>query len=283
MNRPRIDYLMATLGAALMLQFGVPANAQYREGQPPTLLAPPRAPDRSAAIGGSFASAYARVGHPRLVVFWNREFSDEVSSSYRDHLHLTETKRGKSSALSETTAGPTGVSTLTTVESGRIRSLDATEGSERVTSARPRLLDEAVDWKVEQAFGAALSRAGVRLIDRAAMIRLQGVSQNAGERANVQDIEARGLIGKADLVIEVLQTADPQAQDGISFRVTVRDVRAEELLASFSTNGRPPPVRTGYVAGADGFVRAAPPPVVPADIGNELANQTMLALARSWR
>lgn len=251
--------LTLALCAAITV-IAVPVSAQYRTGQPDVIDAPVRGPDAATQAIASFAPAYRRAGSPRIVVFWNRNFDDEVSSSYRttreyeDHVDGNGNQYGRSSS-----------------------------GEERKTSKRSDLVDEPVDWEMEGAFNSTMSGAGARLVDRASIMRTQGEADGAEERANVQGIETRAITGKADITVEILSTYDSRSKKGITYRIVARDVRNALILVDFTTSGAPPTPHLELVAGPDGFEREKPPVPGPNDFGRQLAVELMQALNRNWR
>lgn len=234
-------------------------RAQNGEERPPIMQPRPRAPDPASVAVSNFVPAYRRAGNPRIVIFWNREFSDEVSSEYRTVTEYEDIDDGQG------------------MKSGR-----SSVGEQRKTTKRKALVDEAVDWDLEGAFNQMLGRSGANMVDRTSIMRTQGVQDGAEERANVQAIETRAVAGKADLMVEILRTVDQRSPDGITFRIVVRDVNDARILADFTTDGRPPAQRMGLVAGPDGYERAKPPEPGPDDIGRQLAVELMQALTRNW-
>lgn len=249
---------IAPLVAAIAIPFA--ASAQFREGVPETLDAPVRQTDPATVAAANFAPAYRNAGNPRIVIFWNRHFDDELSSRYRTTTEYEEHNDGN----------------------GNVRGRSST-GNERKTNKRSDLVDEPVDWEMEGAFNSALSGAGARLVDRASIMRTQGEADGAGEYENVQSTETRAITGKADITVEILSTFDSRTDKGITYRIVARDVRNASILADFTTTGTPPTPRMGLVAGPDGFERAKPPVPGPDDYGRQLAVELMQALVKNWR
>lgn len=281
---------MRTLIAALLTLTATAAAAQYRDepaGPPPGAYrdgpevmrpAPPPPPPGMVAAG-NFRAVYAKAGRPRMMVFWNRALSDEVSSNYRDNLHA-ETS-AQSDARSTVVGTRSGYDASSQANSRA--SLDVSSGSERVEQGRLNPLDESVDSSVESAFSDTLAQNGAQLIDRNLAMRTGRGSRGAGSRPNMQQIETDAATARADLLIEVLQTSAPGTPTGAVFKVTVKDIKRARLLAAFTTAGNRPYRKPPLIAGPGGFVRAAPQGTSPDGVGNELANQTMAALARSLR
>lgn len=225
-------------------------QGQYRDGQPMVLAPPPEAPSQSAVASSRFRQAYLRAKNPRIVVFWNRELDDEVATTYKERI-----------------------------------TADGRAVEERLVNRRADLVAEPVEWEVERAFMRMLSASGVRLVDRKAMMRLQGLQDNAQRGVNYQAVEMRALVGRVEIMIEVLQTEDRRLAEGISFRVTAKNVRTAEVLADVVSSGKPParrmPLVTADVPG--GFVRAQQADATPADIGRQLAVELMNSLASNLR
>lgn len=228
-----------------------------REGQPAVQRPASPPPDARVGIRSRFRAAYARANSPKMVIFWNREFTDEVGTGY-DLVQSSDSfveRRGSSiSAGSETRLG--------------IRST--------TDNRRESQLSEAGDFDCEQGFQGALGQAGARLIDRTAIMRTTGAARGAGATANVQELETQAILAKADIIIEVTQMG---GGGGTNFKVVARDLRRAKILAAFRTNGRPPPAPRRYVAGPNGFelARAAEPS--SERIGEQVAIELISRLA----
>ncbi len=252
--------ILRILPLVVVMSLSSNAYAQNGETRPPVLKPAPRAPSAAAVTVADFRPAYRQAGSPKIVIFWNRHFDDEVASRYRTTTEYEESNDGN----------------------GNIYGRSST-GDERVTSKRQDLVEEPVDWEMEGAFNSAMTGAGARLVDRTSIMRTQGQADGAQERANVQGIETRAVTGKADITVEILSTVDSRSAEGITYRIVAKDVRNAVVLADFTTNGRPPTPRMGLVAGPDGYERARPPEPGPDDYGRQLAIELMQALIRNWR
>lgn len=275
--------LTSTVAMAQYREQGPAPAIQYRDDQPEVLRpAPPPVP-AGVISAGAFRAAYARAGRPRILVFWNRVFSDEVSSTYRDTLHAQATTEHSANAQASNSVGWFSNSADVQGASSTRSTLDVSVGQERDTSARDNALSENVDFSVESAFTDALAQNGAQLIDRSLAMRTARGAKGAGSAPNVQAIETEAATSRANLLIEVLQSPAPGTPTGAVFKVTVKDIRAARVLASFTTAGRGAYVKPPLVAGPGGFVRALPQGTSPDGVGQEIANQTMAALARSLR
>lgn len=282
---------MRSLIAVALLLAATAAGAQYRDdpaGAPagafrdgPEVLSPPPVPIPAGVVAaGNFRAVYTKVGRPRMLVFWNRSFSDEVSSTYRDNLHA---EASSSSAASGSTRYGRDGGNETAAQGSSRSSLDVSVGAQRVEDGRFNPLDENVDFAVEAAFSQTLAANGAQLIDRSLAMRTARGARGAGSRPNMQAIETEAATSRADLLVEVLQTSASGTPTGAVFKVTVKDIKHARLLAAFTTAGERPYRKPRLVAGAGGFVRASAEGTSPDGVGRELANRTMVALAGALR
>ena len=257
-----------------------PAQAQFRAGQPEALAATAVPRDPGGGINQAFGAAYRRAGSPRIVVFWNREFDDEVASEFEDREVEHEVTDVSNHGIEQTTSGPSGQTVRRKGGELTERMRETTLGTKRVKpAARARQGGETVDWRLEDGFSAALGEAGVRLVDRAMAIRLTGLGTGIGERGNVQELETRGMSRYADIMLEVLAAPDVHAPGGAAYRIVARDLRTARPLASFTTTATPPVARLGYRAGPNGFVRETAPTPGPGQVGRQLGLETLAILA----
>lgn len=277
--------MLAVAAATSMLSTA--AQAQYREappepfmrdGQPVTMEAPPQAEDPANIARRRFQSAYARAKSPRIVIFWNREFTDDVETQNESYVRYNQrtTNTGSASQERYRTYGGTGV--YAEAESEQNISGEVRAGQQSLTDGRrASMISKADDFEVEQAYSGMMSSGGARLVDRVSIMRTTGAAKGGG--SNVQQVEAEAVLGKAEIIVEVVQMEDDRSPDGFAFRVIARDVRNARILASFSSSGRPPVGYLPYVAGPKGFVRATPREPGPSDIGRQLAAETMQRLS----
>lgn len=213
-------------------------------------------------------------GRPRVVVFWNRTFSDDLATEYEEVTRFSSDSEssGSERERSYRDSREKDVSSRSSNE-GEIRS-----GVRRNDTAKRSGLSERGDWQLETAFNNDLVGAGVNLIDRSAIVRLAG-RDSTEALPNQQTIETRALVGHADVLVEILQSEDADAPAGMSFRVTAKQIASGRLLAQFVTNASPPQGRPRWVAGPSGFVRETLPPASLNQVAQQLANETLLALS----
>jgi len=262
--------LLAALGGV------TPAAAQYRAGVPDVLIPAPEPGSTLAAAARRFRAGYSKHGSPRIILFWNRVLSDEVQSQYADRVSAVSTSRAGA------VEGPVGYAAYGSA-AGRVDTLDASTTRERVREGQRDSMAESDDWKVENAFNRAFIGNGARFVDRSVAMRVTAHGRKLGATPNLQDIETGALVGKADLMMEVLQTPDPDSPVGYSFRAQVKDVRSGRILANAVSNGSAIAHGPGpMVATSRGFERAAPAAVTLEDVGEALAAEVMGALSARW-
>lgn len=204
-----------------------PSAQPYRpEGTASPVAASP------TAVGGdvldAFREAYNRAGKPRMVVFVNRDFSDDV----RDWGSDVRLKEGYVESRVTDQGRVTGAGTaITTVETRN-------DGDRR-----PR--DEQWMWRLENAVCDPLLETGTNLIDRAMAMRLTATTAapDALGEVSVKQVETNALKGHADILIEVLVSNAKDAKFGYVFTVkgtSVKDGRilVRESSASWPANKR---------------------------------------------
>lgn len=264
---------------AVLLAGGTAVAQQYRDNMPEVLNAPPRgnpAAQSSAMATSAFRAAYARKKSPRMVIFWNRQLTDSLSTSYEEWSRYTLTD----GRMSDKTLYDDGSTTV----AGRAVEAELRSGRTATTAdgARTTGLAERADWKAAQGFNRTMLAGGARLIDRTLIMRSTALNKGV-DRGDAQSVEMSALTGKADLLVEVLQTPDASAPSGYTFRVDVKDIRSGTLLATVVTQGIPPSNGPGrWVAGPSGYQRERPLPPSVDQVGARVATEVMQALVANW-
>ncbi len=260
-------------------------NGAFYRNETPLVLAPPAPTPRAEdAVLQRFRSAYSARKQPRLAVFWNRQLSDQVATTYRDGLRIRSTGGAESTRTHDETRSLDGVTSMTqnTSSFDKTTDIDRRDGPINSAPRRPGFA-ELNDWQFENGFTNAFLNAGGRLIDRNLIIRGSAEAKNPDGRPNLQGIEAAALAAKADLLMEVLQTPDQTSPSGFAFRVAIKDLKSGMIVTNVVSRAVPreegPP---RYVATNQGFERATQSYGVD-DVGNTLALETMSALLGVWR
>ena len=244
------------------------AGGQMRPDQPPTLSPPtPRAVQTQDVIG-PFRMQYRVAGQPRVVLFWNVPF-DATTQSAKAKIGVRQMEIFPFSAGN----GKDGIRGLS-VRADTSGYLDpAARGGSTMSAPNLAALDSA--------FRARLLAAQVRLIDRASTIRFME-AQHDRTGVDPKLIEADAVLGKADILLQVLLEPDEASPLRTGFKVSAIRVKDGAEIASLYTLALPDlPVMPGhYVATDSGFQWQQPRPPVPdaAEIGTALANSVMREL-----
>jgi hypothetical protein len=223
----------------------------------------PRNPAQTQVLQ-TFADAYARAGRPRIALWWNRVLSDRHADDTRQVDRMT----------AELSADR------------RRASIEASSGREaRSEPLRSARLAERDLFQVETEFTRRLLDAGVRVIDRATLLRLTAAHKSGLADLDRQQLEIQALIGHADYFLEVLLSPDESAPLGLGFRTDLKTVQGGQVLGSAYLTAMPdlpPPGRGHYVARPGGYELVPPSParITVQAIGDALAMQTMQELAR---
>lgn len=141
-----------------------------------------------------------------------------------------------------------------------------------------RALSEPDRVRLESAFGAELGRAQVHVLDR-----VMGIRSTHSERdRNGEDsklIESDAVVGKADVLLEVILIRDFTAPLGTGFKVSATNVHTADKVTEFYTVAMPilPVPSARYVPTDSGFVRWQPPAPIPTveEVGAKLADEVM--------
>lgn len=150
------------------------------------------------AAAAAFGTWYQRMERPTLLVLWNRQYLDELTSERALTYRETEIRERPSAYLSTTERTATIDSQATT--GGRYASMGTLTSDELETGS----------------VGAFLAQ-GARLIDRDAMIRKLSLHVDRAERIDLQLLETQALENGLAYLIEVLPAWDPASPTGWAF------------------------------------------------------------------
>ena len=171
---------------------------------------------------GRFIGAYQGAGKPRLAFFWNRQLSDTLNTWYGDQ-RIVSTNRSEGNTSGDFNLNQSN-SAQNTVEVQR------RNPGERQRPQR----EETWEWEFQDGFLGPFMQAGAIVLDRAAIVRLTGAELPNGDDLTT---ETRALTGKADLLVEVLNTPSAQANTGYELRARVIEIRTGRLLATVNSRG----------------------------------------------
>jgi hypothetical protein len=219
---------------------------------------------RSESAGQILQRFRAGMGqdNPRMAVFWNRDFNDQVSDwASRRRVVVS----GAGSLRGEVPEGDLNLD-------GKSRAAVQAE-----TRSDRRSAPEAPAFDLQSGFITQLTRAGVTVVDRDAIMR---ITDNALEDGNFERLspdqarlEMRALDQHADYLMVLSQVASDE------FQIRILDVRNGAIQAMVSSNGVPPETDEDrrWVATEGGFEKREKR-VSLRDVGQELALQTLAEL-----
>lgn len=252
----------------------MPEGSFERPGQPTTMSAQPGW--TGAPASAQFASVYARLRAPRVVVLWNREITDDLET---DREEVTEFSADSHATASSRERGyntrRTSNSDIDSDAQSGVRA-EVRSSTRRIDHGkRATPLSEAEDFDMERGFVEALSGAGVRLMDRTTIMRATALSDDP---ANALAVEMRALMGRAEWTIEVTPLSERGETDHARYKIVVRDLSSGTIIAMTASAGQSPPKRMAYVAGPNGFVRATPASQTSVERGRQLADDAMASI-----
>jgi hypothetical protein len=269
--------------AALLL--GSQAHAQFRDGQSPVVVPGARPmPAPASDVAAPFLDAYVRAGRPRVVLMWNRQFSESAQTDYVDKTITRDTGKTSTNSLEKTSRGPTDTATLKDASAEKDDTRTVTSGKVVVNEAsRPTKLPERVALMIEKAFVYEMTRGGVLFVDRAVVMRTTAAARHRSG-GDPRLIETDALLDNSDLLLEILLVEDRDAPAGYAFDVRAKRLKDGISLVSMYTQAFPPapPQREGRWTGTDnGYEYQTPPaplPPSPPQVGAALARDVMTSL-----
>lgn len=206
------------------------------------------------SIRENFVEFYAKKNKPSMTIFWNKKFSDQLTTEYEDYL--------------------------------KFKNYEVSAGGQIVKDGgRPQLVEQ-IDWAVEGPFTDELITVGVNLIDRAMIMRTLNKGDSFGKNPDVQAVEIKAFLGKVDWLVEVLVTDKINATSNLVFRISITEVSTGKIISRFTTEAIPWRTKTAnyeFVATSNGFqkVERVPEPVTYEEVGEKLAIEFMAALLQT--
>lgn len=264
----------------------------FEDTSPMPMMAEPQQEDSvdneasNQEIVRSFSTVYKKKGKPRLAVFWNRKFDDQLSQ-------WEQVARGSvSMQASLETEGHLPSSESEKDANGK--ALAKALGSAYIERKNPAQyrhgLGETSDFEFGSGFVQRMSSAGTKIIDRSTIMRLMQSNKQDTAGAEVitdrQVVETDALKGYADYIAELVFTRNSSAPVGMSFLVTVKDINTGEIVTMFKSDGEPPTVQQkaklqvtdhGY-----DYVDDNNSDINPTDVGGQIALEMMSALTQVW-
>ena len=242
-----------------------------------------------ASVLQTFTENYENQGEPKIAVFWNREFDDQLSQWYQ--------------VFRRSQAGEAAMN-----EDDKFVPIDANESYERNVSGGSRIiaseyaeiraetreregLNEADSFEFSSGMTETFLQASARIVDRQAIMRLvqrdKAIEAGTEIISDYQKIETDALIGYANYFVEVLLTPDSSGDAGFSFMVKMTAVDDGQVVAMFKSNANKPfeqPPETRWVATSSGFEKVTDKRKIGTthDVGQQLAYEIMEKLNAVW-
>lgn len=259
--------------AAALLACATPAAAQYRTGQPEVRQGRPEADPNAAADAAlnAFAGWYQAAGRPRMLLYWNRQLTDETTTRRTDK--VIEDRTYGESTSGEKTVTRFGEASISDTD-GSERKVTSRE-SEAITGGTYSAMNRKASDLLETVFVNTFLAVGVQIVDRDAMIRRLSIENPREERADVQYLESQAMATGIQYLVEILPSPEKDSPTGLSFIVKIKHLPTSSLTAQFQTRAAVPPGPSRIVAVEGvGFQRQPgasrnTPPLVAAQLATE--------------
>ena len=261
----RFGMASACLAAVLAGSAGLAQDVDRygnRMGMPEVAVAPrpvdPQTGNRIAA--GNFQRWYAAKGRPTILVFWNRELSEEGVSRY--------SLQAKSSG-----SGSVSGNSYSYEKSSEL-------GVKRESGGLATDLTGVSMQRVEGAFMSEFLRAGGRLLDRNALMRKLSTRVGAQTRDDVQYLETLALQQGVTYLVEIVPNETSNGTTDLAMSVKIKHLPSSALVGQFVSSATPPSGPTHYEARGNRYVAVKDINITPETIGRQLATDVMRELAR---
>lgn len=195
------------------------------------------------------------VGSPTILLFWNRELSDETTTRYRER--------------------ESGVGALASRPGFAVGAYERTREQERTTGGPYAELDPEDASVFESGFLAAFLRTGANVVDRKALMRKVSTAQDQPNRADQQFMESLALEQGVDYLVEVLPDHSGDSATGFMFQVKITHLPSSRVKAQFRTSALPSSGPERLIAMPGGFERHSESRNTPDRVAEQLAVETM--------
>lgn len=213
----------------------------------------------------SFGRAYDKASRPRMAVWFNRTLSDRVEE-------WVTPVRAKGALING---------------KGEVQQLEASLQFRDPNHTVRDMPGEDWVWAFEDGFDRPLLDQGVKLVDRAMILRLTAAANGADPDKTValKKVEVDALRGHADLMIELLIKRAPDSKSGYNYQARVVQVADGRILAVVNAPDLETSVKAGRFEATDkGYERPqAGKAVAVNDVAGQLAEEVMRRLVTVWR
>lgn len=203
-----------------------PQNAPLRAKPRPAMAETPRAPGPVPGYPeteiSAFQAAYERQGQPRILIFLNKELSDEV----RQWRRQTQIRVAFDKSTSRTSGGNPDV------KSDKQASLTV-RTEQPIEAGDGRVFPgEKWMWAFETGFIQSLLTSKANLVDHSTILRLEAQSPGGQQDPeNLKTLEIAAMKKYAEIYIEILISEDEASPIGYVFKSTAKDISTGRILA----------------------------------------------------
>lgn len=198
----------------------------------------------------NFTNSYNMANMPRMVIFFNHELSDNVTSWHVDS--VTSVSYGRSSSIRDRSYN----GRLSDSDLEDNRNIDVYRQQNIAgSSSRRNALREYEVLDIYEGFQSPMLDSGVNLVSRELIIRKNSAENHSVDRglANLKRIEMQSIQEFADVLIELLIIPNRESAKGIVIRAHAKDLKTGNILASVSSTNAQEVVRTrDYYVATDG-------------------------------
>lgn len=240
-------------------------------------------------ISAKFLSAYKQEGEPKIAIFWNKKFDDQLSQW---NATSRVSKTGETSTKTKDKFEPNSANEgYVRNTSGGSRIVEAEYVEEKIEAKNREGFGELNDFSFSGGFVQPMLESGVYIIDRDAIMRL--MQRDAAKKAGAEmisdekKIETDALLGYADLLAEVVFSKEfsPASPMNREFLVTVKEISTGRLITMFRSNAMPANINK-FRASESGYdtvnVNLKNGNFRPEQAGEQLAYELMEKLLRVW-
>lgn len=207
------------------------------------------------AVSKSFQAEYKKAGSPKIAIFWNTKFSDQLREWQEDE-RVISNRSGSIEGIDDRKAiapendidanekninikfdgAPDSYSR--NFKGNYQESASLIKQTRRWKASRAGLSDEKADFEFGAGFTSIFLRNKVKVIDKDTIMRLTDLDSQ-GRDSDYQITEAAALKGYADYLAEILMTPDSEAPVGMSFLVTIKEISSGNIIAMLTSDGDP--------------------------------------------
>lgn len=282
---------MTLCGSLMIAMMGNVAIAQDHDAS--KMLVTSKSPQKIAQaredLSSKFLQAYKKEGEPKIAIFWNKKFDDQLSQwNATSRISKTGETSNESKDKFEPNSANEGYVRNT---SGGSRIVEAKYIEEKIEANNREGFGELNDFSFSGGFVQSLLESGVYIIDRDAIMRLmQRDSAKASGAEMISDakkIETDALLGYADLLAEIVFSKEFSADSPMNreFLVTVKEISTGRLITMFRSSAMPSNINK-FQAGKSGYdsvnVNLKDGNFRPELAGEQLAYELMQKLIKIW-